>query len=487
MNEKEERYKKLKEDFPKTYERLQQLFESTPRTQDLKNESGRVNQVGKRKRKRNRRNKQGKREGRSQQGTSGSRNNVSTGQSRRSGYKMGRRRRNAPRNIVPGKQYRSIDRGTVMKQSLIGSFHKQLKKQHEESIGITRRTGYLHPMKMLMPYETSLGNDGINIGGSELLCQVTVYGNGVSSPRTSSRPGDTVCIYPMNPQFLVGTRLAQYATLYEKYKFRHVQFEFVPSVPATQDGSFVMFVTYDPVENYSVTTDDTTQLLRLALGHEGSNMFSIYDYGRCSLMETRDSLQSYYVDINGPDAREEMQGNFVMVCGSSYTNTGTAGFTAGTIVMHYSCDFYTRNIQRVTSNIIIMDYNIATNNTTNTFSSLGADNGVGIKVSALGLSARKDCIYQVSVVSALWVGGSRVNVYDATGQMEFFDQGSVYWGRMDSESSTDAIQLFSSLDFALDDDVNGNQLRWVAAIPGATAMTGYMRLTITPVTSVNNE
>jgi len=303
---------------------------------------------------------------------------------------------------------------------------------------------------------------------------------------TPTSAGDVLLVMPMNPELLVGTRLSQYSSLYEKYKHHDVVFEYVPSIPATQDGSLIMFCVYDVQENYSVTTNDQTELMRLALGHEGANIFNVYDYGRTTLFDTPDSLKSYYLDVDGGDAREEMQAYLVIVAGSNYTNTSTGALTLGCIVAHYCTDFHCRAISRVTSNIATTLYNFAANPSNTTFETLISTGGVGLVVSIIGVAAKLDQIFMIRVVSDVKVGGNTQRVYDETGEMTLMSKGSIWYGRVPTEGVPAYMKIFSSLEGAMEMNLEGGQTRWVFAV-STTTMTGYIEIQSIPITQVNNE
>jgi len=365
-------------------------------------------------------------------------------------------------------------------------FKQNLQQTTRESVGVTRRTGYGKPLQLMQPKETPMRGGGVNCVGSEFLDFVGVYPSSVASPLAATTAGDVLMVYSMNPQMLAGTRLAQMATLYQKYKFHHCTFEYVPSTPSTQDGSLMMFTVYDPAENYSVTTNNPTELMRLALAHQGANIFNSYDYGRTTMFSNPDSLLDYY-NYGGEDAREEMQGYFVILAASSFTNTSTAKLTIGSVVMHYDCSFYVRDITEPVSFNSYQTYNFAAQLVLATFPNIVSGQAVALNSSATAIVPHTDFLYILKFVANLKVNGADLLVFDETGQMTFGSKGSIWYGRYVDENSIAALAIYSSMEFAMDPSYVDTTIKLVSTILVTWAITGYMEVTGISLTDVGNE
>lgn len=81
--------------------------------------------------------------------------------------------------------------------------------------------------------------DGVCVSGVERIGTITARGNGES---TKSRVGNQVSLHILNPRLFTGTRLAVYSTLYQRYFFRKIELQYVPTVSTLEPGQLVMGV-----------------------------------------------------------------------------------------------------------------------------------------------------------------------------------------------------------------------------------------------------
>lgn len=360
--------------------------------------------------------------------------------------------------------------------------------KNERGKGLTRRKGYKEPMSFRQP-EEKYTDYGMTVGGSEFLTFLQVYGSGTTSPLAPTQAGDTLYTIPLQPEMMAGTRIEILARNYQKYKWEFVDIEFVPSVPVTQDGSLMMTVVYDPLENTSVTTTDTSELMRMFLSHKGANIFNICDYGRCSLTKQPDTLKNYYVDGNGTDFRDALQAYFLCCAGSSYTNTSTTGFSAGSFVIHYKIHFYVRDIVEPVSLNITGTHIFSELTTNNTFSSLTVDAAVALTSTCALVPSHTDYLFQLTFRQSIDITGfSPLSVYDTTGQMSFGMRGSVWWGRFQTEAATAPLYIYSSMENAMDPDLTNKVVRWNQTITSGLAInSGYVEAIGYRLTEKNNE
>lgn len=461
MNEKQ-----LKEFFPESFESLKQLLsrsesleeeqKSTQQEGDGENslqdgQSTWRNQSGKQKPFRTTQNRT------SRQGSI-----VRVKRSNRSIDRLGQRRSN-----TKGRRLGTKSNNKPISQLPHIKFRNNLKEMREEYIGVTRRSGYMKPLEMLQPTVSNTTDDSVIVQGSEFLQFVQVITSGTSHSNPS-QPGDILAFVPLNPQLLSGTRLAQMSSLYQKYKFLDITFEFVPSVPSLQDGSLIMLCVYDPTENYSNTTTDPVELMRFALSHQGANLFNVYDYGRSILFDQPDSLQSYFIK-EGNSSRQEMQACFLIVAGSSFTNS-TSPLTLGSIVMHYHCKLLVRDIiDPVDTTLSVVDLGISTTNTL-TWNEITVDSPVAIKQAVILLTPDLGRIYVLRVTQS--ITGDNPLCYDQDVDVyPLFSRGSIWFGRFQYDTSTQPLYIYSNFERALDLTTSSEPVRWSQALTGATAIT----------------
>lgn len=390
----------------------------------------------------------------------------------RSNDKMGTRRTNPNGGkMVSGRTRKSNGGSTLKKNEHIRSQRqkKLLKQTREEYIGVTRRTGYQKPMEMFAPTVRTNGDDSIIMTGSEFLDFVTVNTTAHTSP---TEPGDTIAFVPLNPMLLSGTRLAQMASLYQKYKYLDVTVEFVPSISSLQDGSLIMLYAYDPTENFSTTTSDKSELMRLALSHLGANMFNVYDYGRTVLTTREDALNNYFTK-DGVNCRQEMQAIFLCIAGSTYTND-VSQLTLGSFVIHYHVRFDQRAlIEPISLNesyLVFPD----SGTTTTTFFTLSADTSIALNQAAFsGFSLRHENMVYIIKIDESAVAEAVVFLgYDKRGDYDMFKQGSIWFGRFLTESNSAPMYIYSDLEQACDGNLD-NPVQWAATVTGAVTFDSF--------------
>jgi len=144
--------------------------------------------------------------------------------------------------------------------------------------------------------------------------------------------------------------------LFEKYKFQEVTFEWIPNCPTTQDGSIIMFPSYDPEDNDFLTSDRDSRI-RLAMSRRGSIFFNVISHGRVLFKGDKDSLQ-WYFNSSSEDPRTETQGLFYIMAASTYTPPDGVSTTRtlGNIIMHYKVT----GISRTQTDIVLPVSNITT-------------------------------------------------------------------------------------------------------------------------------
>lgn len=364
-----------------------------------------------------------------------------------------------------------------LKRSL--QLRKQLRQTREEYIGVTRRTGYMKPMEMFSPTLQNNGNDGVIMTGSEFLSFITVQTT--SSTQTPTEAGDTLILRPINPLLLPGTRIKQYAELFQKYCFLDLTVEFVPSISSLQNGSLILMFQYDPTVNYTVTTSDPEELMRLALSHVGANLFNVYDYGRTVLVKFKDSLNSYYIQ-DGTNSRQEMQAIFLCLAASNFVNDEPE-LNLGSLFMHYHVRFDERALIEAESNAQSFTWSPSVLTNTLTFSTTGVDTTVALKVAGFPSIPvfRKEFIYVMRCSDTL-TSPSTYTVYDSHGDYRLFNKGSIWFGRVVNDSSSAVMFLYSTLEDAMENETDDGPVRWRIAPTGADVITaGFCTVLALPI------
>jgi hypothetical protein len=208
------------------------------------------------------------------------------------------------------------------------------------------------PMPRMETEVTALsGIDKIRMRGTEYLTSISVSTTALEPVGTT--PGDVLYTLPLNPHFLSGTRLIELTRLYTKYKWRHFTIEYIPVVPSTQNGSVILYFSYDPEENNFLLLDQDDRLRR-SLAHTGAIDFNVFSYARCTLVDDK-MIDNYFVNLEG-DVRLENQGTLYVVAGSSYSPSMLAPteevLELGQILIHYELELEERSLVQDLSNVI---------------------------------------------------------------------------------------------------------------------------------------
>jgi len=174
--------------------------------------------------------------------------------------------------------------------------------------------------------------DGIVVEGDDHLEYVAVpTGDGV---------GVVINEIYINPAELGGTRLQQYANLYEKYLFDHLEFEYLPAVGTTQAGALILAYDRDISDP---TPPSNEQGVRMYTAMEGARDGNVW-----SKHTVRARLQApdagYYTNpVAGGDDRLAYQGQFYV---ASTVPTGlAAGSVLGRLRIHYRCHFFVPQLE----------------------------------------------------------------------------------------------------------------------------------------------
>jgi hypothetical protein len=185
------------------------------------------------------------------------------------------------------------------------------------------------------------GLDGVAVSGTEFLTSVVATSTGSTLP-PPTQTGDALYTIPLHPKFLIGSRLLQFAALYQKYKYKRLVVEYIPIVPSIQDGSLLMFYSYDPDDNI-FTNMNGDIIMREAMARQGSHMFNVYTYGRVHLVD--DGTLDWYFFRSGGEARFENQGQLFVMAASTFSDQlGENQITLGNLVIHYEVEFCERSL-----------------------------------------------------------------------------------------------------------------------------------------------
>lgn len=232
-------------------------------------------------------------------------------------------------------------------------------------------------------------NDGIVIKSTDFLTKIT---NAVGSPQADNM---ILLTQLLNPLAFTNTRMAQFAPLYECFRFRRIAFLWAPA-PAggtTSGGAYMHYVDEDPMTDYT-PANGAQRLISIMACHQGCHEFQVFKPD-ASVFRHDTPEATYYLKANASplggatpsnDSRDINQGKYHL----AIVNAPPAG-AVGNIWVEYEIEFWHNALAQdlLTSNAALMG---------------GAlDNDVALEwTTIIGASSDSIPITSTTTVSALW-------------------------------------------------------------------------------------
>jgi len=146
--------------------------------------------------------------------------------------------------------------------------------------------------------------------------------------------GDILFKQEISPSKFSSTRLAQFADLYQRYRFRRIEFVYEPVANATQSGQLLGYADFD-IDNQLVRNDPTN--LQIGAAHQGQAITQIwqpmvFDMGQ---VFTFTDLYTEQGQGDGSDPRLSIQGIFYLLAASAIP----ANQALGNIYVRYEIEF----------------------------------------------------------------------------------------------------------------------------------------------------
>lgn len=180
------------------------------------------------------------------------------------------------------------------------------------TVGVaTRAVNIQRTMPRLMTtYRNGVQYDVLE--GTDLLATVST---------TTADPGDVLFEQLLNPSAFGSTRLAQFAPLYQRYRFEKLEVFYEPTQPSTAAGQLLGFSDYDPT--VQLLPSDPQNLPRGA-AHQGQAINQVWEPAVYS-MAAAPTYTDLYTDTTGEDARLTYQGVFYLLAATALGNLGALG------------------------------------------------------------------------------------------------------------------------------------------------------------------
>lgn len=155
-----------------------------------------------------------------------------------------------------------------------------------------------------------LGTDGARITGRDFLGTINVN-NHVS--------GDVRFSTLITPQMIPNSRMAQLASIFQRWMIIRMVFHFVTAVATSTAGQLISYIDYDPATNI---TNSQPINVNIASAHTKSTPFAVWSNSQVPYGRSGGWL---FTDPTGDDARLDTAGQFILVCATNFGGTASLG------------------------------------------------------------------------------------------------------------------------------------------------------------------
>lgn len=257
--------------------------------------------------------------------------------------------RNARRNLA--RKVAKLERAKIHGKGIVpaiqthraSSLNKMLSKfRSNQNVPIVRQWQKGSDLQLRTGFQEVTTHDRTKIIGSEYISSITVNTTLADNARKAGQ-GEILFRQPMNPIMIPGTRLKQLAEMFQTYDVKHMAFHLCPIVPATQNGSIMMGVTFDPdIDMTSMTPGESS--LRVFMSMENFELINVYQ--PASSIWNHNIMNGLWVRAEDDDARLSVPGHFVVLTASSYTPfDGVAKqMPLYNVFMTYDVEFHNRGL-----------------------------------------------------------------------------------------------------------------------------------------------
>jgi len=148
----------------------------------------------------------------------------------------------------------------------------------------------------------------------------TEFLSSIESVAPGQEAGDILATLAVNPRSFDNTRLYQFSLLYQRYRFRKLQFFYKPIANATESGQLIGFGDYDPD---NILSGNSPSNLSVAAAHLGQRTGKIWETINFPFGIV-DDYTTLFIEGQGADPRLSVQGIYYLIAASSLA-TGALG------------------------------------------------------------------------------------------------------------------------------------------------------------------
>jgi len=188
---------------------------------------------------------------------------------------------------------------------------------------------YTDDIQVVMPRITSsFGKRGERVD----VCVGTEFMSAISNEVAGAAPGDILATLLINPSVFSQTRLVEFAKLYQRYRFRKLNFWYKPIANTTQSGQLIGFGDYDPDNILTLNSPDN---ISTAAAHIGQATGKLWETIRFPF-GVLDDYTTLFVDTNSEEKRLSFQGVYYLLAASDIASSITA---LGNLYIDYEVEF----------------------------------------------------------------------------------------------------------------------------------------------------
>lgn len=342
--------------------------------------------------------------------------------------------------------------------------HNRLKSIAKDGVPIVRqwsREGELNIEHGT--YESNENHTGTLISGTEFLGTIDVISTapGVANP---TQTGEVLYNLPLSPALMPSTRIKQLQQLFQVYAPKLFAVHFMPIVPATQNGSVIAGITFDPDFSMAVIPPGERGM-RVWLSMEGFEMVNVYQ--PFSVIWCPTIQDGYWSRIVDSDARLTVPGNLVVASASTFSpfDGNEVQLPLFNIMLSYEIEFERRGLQIPQSVQADFQVEISAGVMSDFFFLNGGVSAIGLPVCGninyIGLSNFTDnsdyiflCITKASTVTpgiTGWTSATGLIDFQTTDQgLMNMDSGRAFYMFLDTGATSACWGFASSLTSALE-------------------------------------
>lgn len=187
--------------------------------------------------------------------------------------------------------------------------------------------------------------DSLRVRGRELIASVTM-----PTPAAGSESAGLVVVSQPNVCTPTGTRLLQFAGLYQRWHPRQYTYRWTPALPTTTPGTFVFAQDPDPLTVWNVVGSAQSGNPGRLMAASGSRVFQSWEAVDIPLPSTADYTSLWTIDTSTTVTEGDRLCVAGQLIGCVLAPTGVAaGSALGTLELLYDIEFYTAKLSLGTS------------------------------------------------------------------------------------------------------------------------------------------